>query len=108
MVWGRYVDRLLIFPVFRFPYLSHVTLSQSDFLTVIIKKISLPAQRDEGRTKCRVSKHVAHFVARMFKAFTNLRKTTADILFKGSSFSSKKERSMIMSKMEKNYLKSEA
>lgn len=98
------------------------------FSAVRIKKISLPAQRDEGRTKCRVSKHVAHLVARMFKAFTNLRETTADILSEGSSLyfksvlsailntikekkcrrdNTKEQRSMIMtSEMEKNYFKS--
>ena len=36
----------------------------------------IPAQRDEGRTKCNVSKQMAHLVARMFKAFTNLKEET--------------------------------
>ena len=35
--------------------------------------IIIPAQRDEGRTKCKVSKQMAHLVARMFRAFTNLK-----------------------------------
>ena len=47
---------------------------------------SLPAQRDEGRTKCSVSRHVAHLVARMFKAFTNLKKKmNKNAIFNGPS-----------------------
>lgn len=38
--------------------------------------IIIPAQRHEGRTKCKVSKQMAHLVARIFKAFTNLKEET--------------------------------
>ena len=82
-VAGKEWRKVLLSFSSRFSPASRLTVLQIIFQQAKKKKmkimISLPAQRDEGRTKCRVSRHVAHLVARMFKAFTNLKEKKINV-----------------------------